>query len=107
MSENTEMRAAGIKVFVYGTLKEGHGNHHWFLNHSQFLGRAVVEGRYRMRDLGGFPVVERVSDTDAPDQPIFGEVYLVRRVLTLLNALKSHSEFNIKTGVFKLRDSLS
>jgi len=42
------------KVAVYGTLKQGHGNHR-LLTDSKFLGKASVKGR--MYHLGGFPGV--------------------------------------------------
>lgn len=41
-------------VTVYGTLKNGHGNH-GLLNGSNFIGNTIVEGK--MFSLGGFPGV--------------------------------------------------
>ena len=43
-------------VFVYGTLKEGYGNHR-LLNRAKFVGPGVtVSGDFKMLD-GGFPMV--------------------------------------------------
>ncbi len=42
------------RVFVYGTLKRGHGNHH-LLAGQVFLGAASTAAAYRLCDLGGFP----------------------------------------------------
>jgi gamma-glutamylcyclotransferase (GGCT)/AIG2-like uncharacterized protein YtfP len=41
-------------VFVYGTLKRGHGNHHW-LRDAPFLGEAVLPDVV-LHDLGPFPM---------------------------------------------------
>lgn len=41
-------------VFVYGTLKRGHGNHHWLLE-APFLGEAVLP-EVVLHDLGPFPM---------------------------------------------------
>ncbi len=41
-------------VFVYGTLKRGHGNHHWLLE-APFLGEAVLPDVV-LHDLGPFPM---------------------------------------------------
>jgi gamma-glutamylcyclotransferase (GGCT)/AIG2-like uncharacterized protein YtfP len=41
-------------VFVYGTLKRGHGNHHWLLD-APFLGEAVLPDVV-LHDLGPFPM---------------------------------------------------
>ena len=41
-------------VFVYGTLKRGHDNHHW-ISQQRFLDVARTQPVYRMHDLGGYP----------------------------------------------------
>lgn len=41
-------------VFVYGTLKRGHGNHHW-LAEAPFKGEAILPGVV-LHDLGPFPM---------------------------------------------------
>lgn len=89
-----ELKAQGIRVFVYGTLKQGFGNHDWFLDREdvEFLGRHIVSGPYRMCDLGYFPAVVRDDDGDtAVDRPIVGEVYRVPpEVLDALDVLEGH-----------------
>jgi gamma-glutamylcyclotransferase (GGCT)/AIG2-like uncharacterized protein YtfP len=42
------------RIFVYGTLKRGHGNHH-YLAGQKFVGEAVTVPKYRLIDLGSFP----------------------------------------------------
>lgn len=81
-----------IRVFVYGTLKRGHGNHR-LLAQSKFLGRCVIRGKYQMVSLGGFPgLVE--APMDAPEVPISGEVYQVNDdTLLSLDFLEGHPRF--------------
>ena len=57
------------KVFVYGTLMKGEGNHH-FLEDSKLLGASSVEG-YDMYNVGWFPAIVR------GDSRILGELYEV------------------------------
>ncbi|MCT0207543.1 gamma-glutamylcyclotransferase [Synechococcus sp. CS-1332] len=49
-------------VFVYGTLKRGHGNHHW-LAEAPFHGEGT-EGGLVLHDLGPFPMA--IPGADAP-----------------------------------------
>ncbi|MEB3322820.1 MAG: gamma-glutamylcyclotransferase family protein [Synechococcaceae cyanobacterium] len=59
----------GMLVFVYGTLKRGHGNHHWLAG-ARFAGEAVLPGAV-LHDLGPFPMA-------VPGEGrIHGEVYAV------------------------------
>jgi len=60
------------KVFVYGTLKQGYGNH-GLLNDAKYLGDAVTVGKYRLLN-AGFPVI-RPGDVGRVE----GEVYEVNR----------------------------
>jgi gamma-glutamylcyclotransferase (GGCT)/AIG2-like uncharacterized protein YtfP len=64
-----------IVVFVYGTLKEGYGNHRYHLGDGRgtFLGYGVTKKKFRMLD-GGFPVVINY-ETDIPEGRVQGEVY--------------------------------
>ena len=56
-------------VFVYGTLKRGHGNHHWLAG-APFLGEAVLPDVV-LHDLGPFPMA-------VPGEgQVRGEVYAV------------------------------
>ena len=62
------------KVFVYGTLKQGHGNNR-LLEGSLFCGKAITNNTFKMYD-GGFPYV--VDDnTIGGNYPVIGEVYEV------------------------------
>ena len=63
-------------VFVYGTLKRGHSNHHW-IHGADRLGPASLPG-LRLYDLGPFPMalaLDPASTAMAP--PVLGEVYAV------------------------------
>jgi gamma-glutamylcyclotransferase (GGCT)/AIG2-like uncharacterized protein YtfP len=56
-------------VFVYGTLKRGHGNHHWLAG-APFLGQALLPDVV-LHDLGPFPMA-------VPGEGVVrGEVYAV------------------------------
>lgn len=59
-----------MKIFVYGTLKRGYGNHDWFLHDSAFLGEGTTQGKFDMIDVG-FPMIFPVDDGDR----VAGEVY--------------------------------
>jgi gamma-glutamylcyclotransferase (GGCT)/AIG2-like uncharacterized protein YtfP len=56
-------------VFVYGTLKRGHGNHHW-LAEAVFLGESSLHDAV-LHDLGPFPMAIE------GDGAVQGEVYAV------------------------------
>jgi gamma-glutamylcyclotransferase (GGCT)/AIG2-like uncharacterized protein YtfP len=82
-----------IKVFVYGTLKRGHSNHRLLSRgNAEFLGRAYVEGGWRMLDLGAFPGV--VRDGNQKDGRVFGEVFSCDiETLATLDLLEGHPSF--------------
>lgn len=61
-----------IKVFVYGTLRQGNGNHH-LLRDSEFLGNSEITG-FKMYSLGGFPAIVRNDDESSI---VVGEAYQV------------------------------
>ena len=75
-------------VFVYGTLKRGHGNHR-LLEASRFVGEAVsASACYAMHDCS-FPILV--------DEPlggrVMGELYAVdRRTLRSLDMLEGHPQ---------------
>lgn len=76
-----------MQVFVYGTLKSGHGNHR-LLQGSKFLGRSTVD-RFKMYSLGGFPAV-----VPSEDGVIQGEVYEVDDfTMTRLDRLEGYPNF--------------
>ena len=61
-----------MKIFVYGTLKRGHGNFEYFLKgKSKFLGEGFTNDKFHMRQVG-FPVVLPVGD---PMKRVSGEVF--------------------------------
>lgn len=75
-----------MKLFVYGTLKQGHGNHRRLAT-ARFIGAAVsAAATYRMHD-SGFPVL-----VDEPlGARVSGELYEVdRATLTACDRLESH-----------------
>lgn len=85
----------GPKVFVYGTLKQGHGNHR-LLRGATLLGRSYVEGPWRLHDLGAFPAVVQAEATAR----VFGEVYLVDSdILGRLDILEGYPSFYTRTKV--------
>lgn len=69
---NSENRREGLqRVFVYGTLKKGFGNHERLLKECKELGQASIEGL--MFHLGGFPAINLAEQFSV----ILGEVYEV------------------------------
>jgi gamma-glutamylcyclotransferase (GGCT)/AIG2-like uncharacterized protein YtfP len=81
---------AGIRVFVYGTLKFGHPNHH-VLKGGTLLGRCFIEGGMKMLDLGFYPaVVPAAKETGR----VYGEVYLINEdILNHLDILEGHPHY--------------
>lgn len=90
------------RVFVYGTLKAGHGNHEYYLagnSGAEFLGRCYIAGDYSMYTNGAFPMVVKGDDPDA-DRPIVGEVYAVdEATLDSLDLLEGHPEWYCREKV--------
>lgn len=84
-----------IRVFVYGTLKEGHGNHDYFLAGNpgvKKLGRCYVSGDFDMYTNGAFPIVT-MGNTDRI-RHIVGEVYEVDEdTLDSLDCLEGHPDW--------------
>lgn len=67
-----------IRVFVYGTLKFGHGNWNYLLRDKPgvtLLGSCWVDGPYRMLHLGGFPGVIQLSPQEGLGEPLSGRIY--------------------------------
>lgn len=85
-----------IRVFVYGTLKEGHGNHDYFFAGNpeiEKLGRCYITGDFAMYSNGAFPILTQGDDPDAREC-IVGEVYEVDEVtLDGLDALEGHPDW--------------
>lgn len=71
-------------VFVYGTLKYGHGNWRWALFDQTYLGRDVTEDTYILGDVG-FPYcfpkstfnVEMTETVSHLFKPVVGDVFSV------------------------------
>jgi gamma-glutamylaminecyclotransferase len=61
------------RVFVYGTLKRGRGNHH-FLQGQRYIGKGNTLPRYALYDLGGYPGMVETEDQPAA---IAGEIWEV------------------------------
>lgn len=82
-----------IRVFVYGTLKRGRGNHRLLDQDGvEFLGRSLIKGPHAFVHLGGFPGV--VKDALKDPREIGGEVYEVTNdVLLSLDMLEGHPTF--------------
>jgi len=80
-----------IRVFVYGSLKNGRGNHR-LLAQSKFLGRCYIEGKFRLLSLGGYPGL--VASSKVSDGRIVGEVYQVNEdTLQTLDWLEGHPRY--------------
>jgi gamma-glutamylcyclotransferase (GGCT)/AIG2-like uncharacterized protein YtfP len=75
-------------VAVYGSLKEGFGNHR-LLSDSRLIGKGVTEDHLTMYSLGSFPCI-----TSKPIAPINVEVYEVDDItLNRLDSLEGHPTF--------------
>jgi gamma-glutamylcyclotransferase (GGCT)/AIG2-like uncharacterized protein YtfP len=87
----------GIRVFVYGTLKMGHGNNP-ALAGATFMGRDIIRGRYKLIDMGWFPGV--CEDMTFPERDIAGEVYHINEdVLHSLDLIEGHPNFYARRKV--------
>tara|TARA_R110002012_G_scaffold2179_1_gene10417 strand:- start:4317 stop:4727 length:411 start_codon:yes stop_codon:yes gene_type:complete len=75
-------------VFVYGTLKRGHGNN-YLLPESSFMGPAVTQDKYSMYH-NGIPYVSKKKKKTR----IGGELYSVNKeVLKSLDLLEGHPQW--------------
>jgi gamma-glutamylcyclotransferase (GGCT)/AIG2-like uncharacterized protein YtfP len=95
--------AQGIRVFVYGTLKWLHCNHHLLeaqtIKDSEFLGACYITGPYRMRDLIWYPGVQLVPDVQAKNR-IYGEVYRIGEdTLKSLDILEGNGSFFTRSKI--------
>lgn len=91
-------------VFVYGTLKRGHGNH-VLLKDCTFMGRATTQpGEFTMISLGGFPGIipaEKVGGVANPERVVSGEIFEVTDSddLRHLDALEGHPNWYRRTPI--------
>ena len=88
-------------MFVYGTLKNGHGNGGAYFEGNpgvRFLGRCYIEGDVGIADLGFFPCV--VHTTDGISRRVCGEVYVVdEATLDSMDMLEGHPDWYIREQV--------
>ena len=75
-----------MKVFVYGTLKSGFGNHYLLRDSKKVCNDSITGTMY---SLGGFPAI-----TLKNDNKVFGEVYDVNKnVMGDLDMLEGYPRF--------------
>jgi gamma-glutamylcyclotransferase (GGCT)/AIG2-like uncharacterized protein YtfP len=87
----------GIRVFVYGSLKKGHGNS-YLLSGATALGHAVLPLACTMMDFGSFPGL--IKGGPSPASLIFGELYKVTYpVLDELDLLEGNGNFYTREKV--------
>jgi gamma-glutamylcyclotransferase (GGCT)/AIG2-like uncharacterized protein YtfP len=83
-----------MRLFVYGTLLSGEGNH-GRLGPSRLLGVRRTEPRYTLVNLGAFPAMLNRGTTS-----VTGEVYEVDdAILAAVDRLEGHPGFYRRTGV--------
>jgi gamma-glutamylaminecyclotransferase len=81
-----------MKIFVYGTLKKGFGNHR-LIKEARFLGESFIKGT--MYSMGAFPGVVLKGDNN-----IKGEVYEVDEgQLFSMDRLEGHPNFYRRTPI--------
>ncbi len=87
------------QVFVYGTLKKGHQNHHHIKN-SEFIGNGRTIEKYAMYQKD-YPFVVKTEAVSF----IYGEIYSVDdSLLALLDHLEHHPEWYCREKVDVILD---
>lgn len=85
------------KVFVYGSLLSGLGNH-GLLTGSAFIGKAITPPEFTMLDLGAFPGVVHTIEGGST---VIGEVYEVDDMtLRRLDHLEGYDSDDPKSGLY-------
>ena len=85
------------KVFVYGSLLSGMGNHR-LLENSKKLGVTRSPKGFKMVDLGPFPGVVQSEDES---KSVYGEVYEVNdETFQRLDRLEGYNRFSPKSGLY-------
>jgi gamma-glutamylcyclotransferase (GGCT)/AIG2-like uncharacterized protein YtfP len=91
MATTAMLTPGRVRVFVYGSLKRGHGNH-VVLSDAHYVGMGAVTLSGRMVDLGAFPGV--IRQRDAAHYEVKGEIYEVDEdTLNALDYLEGHPRF--------------
>lgn len=83
------------RLFVYGTLRQGRGNHR-LLDGARFLGVRHTQPAFTMVNLGSFPGVLAGGQTS-----IVGEVYEVTDpgMLAKIDRLEGHPQWYVRTPI--------
>lgn len=85
-----------IRILVYGTLKDGHGNHRLIKNSGgRFIRYDSITGPFQMCNMTGFPGVYRNQEGDLGNlQTIKGELWALEpEGLATLDLLEGHPNF--------------
>jgi gamma-glutamylcyclotransferase (GGCT)/AIG2-like uncharacterized protein YtfP len=89
----TKVDEGKVRVFVYGTLKEGHPNNLVLRNSgAKLLAFETITGPFIMHDLGGIPAV--IHDDSGEQNTIKGMVYYGdEEMLAACDMLEGHPNF--------------
>ena len=91
------VNSTGIRVFVYGSLKRGCGNHS-ILEKAEYLGRCTLRGKYQMLNLKYYPGL--VCNSQIDNNAVLGEVYKVtKEQLDVLDMIEGHPDYYCRTKV--------
>lgn len=94
MTARTRSQRRLRRIFVYGTLLKGGGNHR-LLTTARFAGAARTAPAFELRDLGGCPGLV-LGGTQA----VMGEVYEVDEpTLAALDRLEGHPRFYRRSSI--------
>lgn len=87
-------KAAKHKVFVYGTLKRGFGNHH-LIKHATFLGQHRTVTGFNLYSFGWYPALFEGGGCQ-----VSGELYEVDdETLENMDRLESHPEYYVRKPI--------
>ena len=90
-----------MKVFVYGTLREGEANA-YLLDGAVKLGTERLAGNYLLYDLGAYPAAVVVSgDKEGADSGLVGEIYEINE--DILGALDWLEEYPVEYTRIEVR----
>lgn len=93
-----QVNTTGIRVFVYGSLKKGLGNHS-VLESALLLGRCKIQGKFQMLDLRYYPGLVFNPQAEK-DSAVLGEVYkITKEQLDVLDMIEGHPDYYCRTKV--------